>query len=72
MGDAWMPIETAPKGRPDIPRDAPFILVTDGGIPVVAFWNGVSWDDGDFHDNLRGLTHWMPLPPPPATPTGER
>ncbi|GAA0491516.1 DUF551 domain-containing protein [Tatumella punctata] len=24
------------------------------------------WDDGDFHDDITGVTHWMPLPEPPA------
>lgn len=62
----WQPIETAPKyGRPDIPRDPPLILLSDGGSIHIGFWNGHSWDDGDFHDDLGVMSHWMPLPEAP-------
>ena len=57
----WQPIETAPK-------DGTVILLWNDRCEL-AFWNGRSWDDGDFHDDLgHGFTHWQPLPtPPPAT-----
>lgn len=57
----WQPIETAPK-------DGTQLLLTCVGWaePVVAHWNAGAWDDGDYCDYMTGLTHWMPLPPPPA------
>lgn len=58
----WQDISTAPK-------DKTSILLFDGfssGLPVIGFWNGRSWDDGDFFDDLGGFTHWMPLPKPPV------
>ncbi|MFK3699392.1 DUF551 domain-containing protein [Serratia ureilytica] len=34
---------------------------------VVAFINHHgNWDDGDFYADISGITHWMPLPEPPA------
>lgn len=58
----WQPIETAPK-------DGTIILLWYKAIGhEMAFWNGKSWDDGDFYDNLGSdadFTHWMPLPKAP-------
>jgi len=56
----WQPIETAP-------RDGMFILLTDGDDMFVAYFNvGYgTWDDGDHHDDIQGLTHWQRLPAPP-------
>lgn len=57
---SWKPIATAPK-------DGTFILIGDkDGVTAIACWNGTSWDDGDFHDHIVGITHWMPLPLPPT------
>lgn len=57
----WQPIETAPK-------DGRQVLIACPEYIHIAFWNGASWDDGDFQDNLGTFwTHWMPLPNPPAT-----
>lgn len=53
----WQPIKTAPK-------DGTEVLVYAGGF-FVAYWNGRSWDDGDFYDHIDDVTHWMPLPDPP-------
>ena len=62
----WQPIETAPKDRS--------ILVTGAnGLRIdQVIWGGWELDnthnwcdaDGDRHCNA-GITHWMPLPPPP-------
>lgn len=58
---AWRPIATAPK-------DGSHVLLSEvAGIPVVAFWNGRSWDDGDFQSSIDWATHWQPLPAPPVT-----
>lgn len=61
----WQPIDTAPK-------DGTYVLLIRATqkIPTVAFWNRdlQTWDDGDFFDNINGLTHWQPLPDPPVSP----
>ena len=53
----WQPIETAPK-------DGGYILLTNSEerSTQIGFWNGSSWDDGDFYDSMGDFTHWMPLP----------
>jgi hypothetical protein len=70
----WQPIETAPKdgfGKGIFTgTKGPMVLVTDGTGPYIAFWNGRSWDDGDYHDDLGEMTHWMPLPEPPISDLG--
>jgi len=53
----WQPIETAPK-------DGQYLLLWGNGV-FQGFWNGRSWDDGDFYDEMSGITHWMPLPAGP-------
>ena len=59
MGE-WRTIESAPRG-------CELILAWGdrAGIWMV-YWNGSSWDDGDYRSNVTGLTHWMPLPAPPT------
>lgn len=59
MGE-WQPIETAPKDRTRL-------LLWGGNYCWLGFWNGRSWswDNGDYYDCLRDVTHWMPLPEPP-------
>lgn len=56
----WQPIETAP-------RDGTRLLLFGDGDTVVAYFNvGYgTWDDGDHHDDIQGLTHWQPLPAAP-------
>jgi len=56
----WQPIESAPK-------DGTRILLFGDGDQVVAYFNvGYgTWDDGDHHDDIQGLTHWQPLSAPP-------
>jgi hypothetical protein len=75
----WQPIDTAPKDGTSI-----LGFISDGAMAVVEF---VKASDGScgwemFHENLpdrtRGyfcaltLTHWQPLPPPPATTPKDR
>ena len=57
----WQPIETAPKDGTEL------LLLDKADQPWIGFWNRRTsmWDDGDFRDNLKGLTNWMPLPEPP-------
>lgn len=55
----WIPIEAAPKDGTKI------LLVVDDNL-FIGFWNGRSWDDGDFYDDLGAASHWMPLPVLPA------
>lgn len=56
----WQPIETAPK-------DGTHLLLFGDGDMVVAYFNvGYgTWDDGDHHDDIQGLTHWQQLPAAP-------
>lgn len=60
----WQDISTAPKGSSakSYRERGPEVLLTDGGSIWIGFWNGRSWDDGDFFDDLGPMTHWMPLP----------
>lgn len=59
----WKPIKTAPKGSGRYPLSgSPILLLTNGDSIYMGFWNGISWDDGDFHNNMGDMTHWMPLP----------
>jgi hypothetical protein len=71
----WQPIETAP-------RDGTEVLLTDGEDVGGGFWDseklsfakrsGPGWfwemDRADLPSarKIIGITHWMPLPPPPA------
>ncbi len=65
----WKTIDTVPKrgkGKFLGKETGPYVLLSDGGeVPVIAFWNGHSFDDGDYNSNMDGFTHWMPLPEPP-------
>lgn len=68
----WQDISTAPKtgagrGMYSGEERGPEIMLSDGSSIYIGFWNGHSWDDGDYHDHMTGLTHWMPLPEPPET-----
>lgn len=57
----WLPIETAPK-------DGTVIMLWINYGHQLGFWNGRSWDDRDFFDNLGDPSHWQPLPLPPVSP----
>lgn len=67
----WQPIETAPKdGFSNGPYQVaygPNLLLTDGEFVFIGFWNGRSWDDGDFNNDMGEMTHWQPLPEPPPS-----
>lgn len=65
----WQPIETAPK-------DGAWVLVIEGQVPdkpqFVAKWNDYGWVDCDDDVNYTiNPTHWMPLPEPPISVSGE-
>jgi hypothetical protein len=62
-GEKWQPIETAPKDGTKL------LLVCADGWYFVGQWsdraNGhMNWNDGEY--TFGNLTHWQPLPPPPA------
>lgn len=61
---SWQPIETAPRHKTDGWKQQ--LLLTDGRSIYIGFWNGRSWDDGDFYDDMGEMTHWQPLPELPA------
>ncbi len=44
------------------------MLLWVAGSTWIGCWNGRSWDDGDFYDDLGDATHWQPLP---ASPDGK-
>jgi hypothetical protein len=61
----WQPIETAPKDRR--------ILVCQSQNEIIATAQGTNnhgyWRTGAGPmDYIVGVTHWMPLPPPPVSP----
>ena len=57
----WRPIREAPIELED-GRDV-LLLTMDG--PLIAFWEKGRWLDKD-GQLVSFITHWMPLPPPPA------
>jgi hypothetical protein len=72
----WKTIDSAPrdgcgKGIFTGTR-GPTVLLCAGGSIYIGFWNGTSWDDGDYHDHIEGVTHWMPLPDAPAQPDTDK
>lgn len=42
------------------------VCTEDGGRYVAALNQSMTWDDGDFFDDIQDVTHWQPLPSPPA------
>ena len=57
----WQPIETAPRDRPAIVWAAPH-----EGLPGFVTWCQWTPCAGWCADELRVVTHWMPLPAPPT------
>ncbi|TGR71442.1 DUF551 domain-containing protein [bacterium M00.F.Ca.ET.194.01.1.1] len=61
----WHPIETAPK-------DGTQFLAFEIGGYFNCWWHDNGYDEQywmDDADSEPSPSHWMPLPPPPATPT---
>lgn len=65
--EAWQPIATAPKDKPFIGA-----LIRDGRIWRVhdAQWQKIGFYTLNGGEGLHFLTHWQPLPPPPARREG--
>ena len=61
VSSQWRPIEEAPIEVED-GRDV-LLLTMDG--PLIAFWEKGRWLDKD-GQLVNFITHWMPIPPPPA------
>lgn len=67
VGMEWQPIETAPFG-------GEVLACTETGAIYIAFQAGeLGHGDGTYWmmcdgPEITGVTHWMPLPPPPVTP----
>jgi hypothetical protein len=64
----WQPIETAPKDTTSI-LAYPHYQVTHWSTECLTSdghgWAG-DWDEGfDAYFEVKGLTHWIPLPAPP-------
>ncbi len=57
----WQPVETAPK-------DGRRFLVSDGAAVATVWWSAEAdeWIGYDTEGAFGAVTHWMPLPPPPA------
>lgn len=74
----WRPIETAPRDGTDV------LVAGDGWVDAASFgptkYHGYGWlDAGDraHWDSytarpLSGVTHWLPLPPPPGDTHGQK
>lgn len=70
---SWQPIETAPMDRTDVLLYVPkgqYQASIDKFVPAIvsaAWGNPGEWYlVSTQHTNIRGATHWMPLPQPPA------
>lgn len=66
----WKPIETAPKTGfkslwPGKERGPVIMLANKGGCIEIGFWNGRSWDDGDWRDDMGDFDWWAELPKVP-------
>lgn len=76
----WQPIETAPK-------DSNTFAVLDARSGYMGYrrfgefdefsgkFGEAGWFDIDYtygDDDLSGFTHWLPLPSPPTTDSGEK
>lgn len=55
--EGWRPIETAPK-------NGTFVLLSASGLPAIARWFETGWYSGALR--MPSVTHWRPLPAPPA------
>ena len=65
----WQPIETAPRG-------VPVLVARPGAVMAIAMleadWAGrMAWYESLGSGRVFGLTHWQPLPDPPAQPKGK-
>ena len=79
QAEGWRPIETAPK-------DGSYLLLWEqySDAPFVGYWSGGSWSVSHEHVDAEGgwdganvvdalsmpITHWMPIPAPPASAEG--
>lgn len=63
----WRPIETAPKDGTEM-----LVACTNGEIFLVQWMLSEHFEDGRFVFKELDLTHWMPLPEPPAAFLPER
>ena len=69
----WQPIEAAPKDGTKILSYGPNVITGRSGEFAVIAWcaRDDQWFlcDGDEAPEWLGVTHWMPLPEPPAAPS---
>ncbi|CAB4164350.1 Domain of unknown function DUF551 [uncultured Caudovirales phage] len=68
-GSEWQPIETAPRDGTNVLAYCPVEHEVDNNFYIrTVFFDETEWR---CEDDLQGCTcnptHWMPLPPPPAT-----
>ena len=66
LSSEWQPIETAPKDGTLVIVFAPSIYDLSEIVCVAAYHLDAGW----CVDELREVTHWMPLPTPPINPKG--
>lgn len=65
----WIKCSERMPENPGLGRQFPYVLcASENGWLTIAFYdyNRKCWDDGDFYDHINDITHWMPLPAPPA------
>ena len=63
----WRPIESAPK------KDRLLLWLADEGFSITGCWDAKEemwrlpeWDMWTSEDGMHQITHWLPLPEPPA------
>ena len=52
--------------RMPVPFVEVLVCTEDGSRYVAALNSEMTWDDGDFFDDIQNVTHWQPLPEPPT------
>lgn len=69
LSEQWISVkERLPESQTDRETSEYVIVTLKRGMNcLIAFYDfrRRKWDDGDYLDDIDGITHWQPLPQPP-------